>query len=207
MQKQTNKQANKQKTVPTYLHSTYILQTTGIHSGRFLNQSRSLLSRFEPLRQAVGSYLTYWNSPFRTTLEIKPKWPWKSGGFGWGVHSYTRKYTVINHEVWPERLKSKTVLREEVSCSGGLSLWVTLSLTRTHGLTFTWWGCCELCFWHKATELAHSFLFCSCIYFCLCGPFKCISFHKFSRQLFLSYLRVYWSFQLYESLLQPWYDP
>ena len=37
--------------------------------------------------------------------------------------------------------------------------------------------------WHKPTELAHSFLFCSCVCFCLCGPFNCISFHKFSRQL------------------------
>ena len=25
------------------------------------------------------------------------------------------------------------------------------------------------------------FLFCSCAYFCLCGPFNCISFHNFSR--------------------------
>ena len=52
-----------------------------------------------------------------------------------------------------------------------------------HGLTFTWWGCCGLCLWHKPTELAHSFLFCSCVYFCLYGPFNCFSFHKFSRQL------------------------
>ena len=51
------------------------------------------------------------------------------------------------------------------------------------GLTFTWWGCCGLCLWHKLIELAHSFLFCSCVCFCLCGPFNCISFHKFSRQL------------------------
>ena len=27
-----------------------------------------------------------------------------------------------------------------------------------HGLTFTWWGRFGLCFWHKPTELAHSFL-------------------------------------------------
>ena len=27
------------------------------------------------------------------------------------------------------------------------------------------------------------FLFCSCVYFCLYGPFNCIPFHKFSRQL------------------------
>ena len=51
------------------------------------------------------------------------------------------------------------------------------------GLTFTWWGCYGLCLWHKPTELANSFLFCSCTYFCLYGPFNCISFHKSSRQL------------------------
>ena len=28
------------------------------------------------------------------------------------------------------------------------------------------------------------FLFCSCVCFCLYGPFNCISFHKFSQQLF-----------------------
>ena len=51
------------------------------------------------------------------------------------------------------------------------------------GLTFTWWGCHALCLWQKPTELAHSFLFSSCVYFCLYGPFNRISFHKFSWQL------------------------
>ena len=51
------------------------------------------------------------------------------------------------------------------------------------GLTFTWWGCYDSCLRHEPTELAHSSLFCSCVCFCLYGPFKCISFHKFSRQL------------------------
>ena len=37
--------------------------------------------------------------------------------------------------------------------------------------------------WHKPTELAHSFLFCSCDYFRLHGPVNRISFHIFSRQL------------------------
>ena len=37
--------------------------------------------------------------------------------------------------------------------------------------------------WHKPTELAHSFKLCSLVYFCLYGPFNCISFHKFSQQL------------------------
>ena len=45
--------------------------------------------------------------------------------------------------------------------------------------TFTWWGCWGSCLWHKPAELVHSFLFCSCVCFCLCGPFNCISFHKF----------------------------
>ena len=39
---------------------------------------------------------------------------------------------------------------------------------------------------HKPAELAHFFLLCSCVYFCLYGPFNCISFHKFSRQLSVS---------------------
>ena len=47
---------------------------------------------------------------------------------------------------------------------------------------------------HKPRELAHSFLkFCSCVYFCLCGPFKCISFHKFSWQLSIFWL-FFWSY-------------
>ena len=50
-------------------------------------------------------------------------------------------------------------------------------------LTFTWWGCYGLCLWHEPTELAHSFLFCSCVCVCLYGPFNCISFCKFSQQL------------------------
>ena len=33
-------------------------------------------------------------------------------------------------------------------------------------------------------SLPHSFSFCSCVYFCLYGPFNCNSFHKFSPQLF-----------------------
>ena len=50
------------------------------------------------------------------------------------------------------------------------------------GLTFTWWGCCGLCQRHTPTKLAH-YLSCSCVYFCLYGPFNCISFHKLSWQL------------------------
>ena len=65
-------------------------------------------------------------------------------------------------------------------------------------------------------SLAHSFLFCSCVYFCLYGPFNSISFHKFSRQLsvfslcssgLMSALLVLSTISLYESLLQPWYNP
>ena len=42
--------------------------------------------------------------------------------------------------------------------------------------------------WHKSTEPAQSFLFCSCVFFCPYSPFNCISFHKFSRQISVFWL-------------------
>ena len=78
-----------------------------------------------------------------------------------------------------------------------------LSFLCPHGLAFTWWGCYGLCLRHKTAELAHSFLFCSCVFLCLYGPFNCILCHTFSRQLavfslcFFPVLSLpYWSFQL-----------
>ena len=65
-------------------------------------------------------------------------------------------------------------------------------------------------------QLARSFLFCSCIYFCLHGPFNCILFHKFSRQLsafslfssgLISAIGSFNYTSLYESLLQPRDNP
>ena len=58
----------------------------------------------------------------------------------------------------------------------------TLHDTRPRGLTFTW-RCYGFCQRHKSTVPAHSFLFYSCVLFLSYGPFNCISFHKFSRQL------------------------
>ena len=90
-------------------------------------------------------------------------------------------------------------------------------VTCPYRLIFTWWECCGLCLsvWHKPTKLAHSFLFHSCVCFCLFGPFNCISFHTFSRQLcfltlfFRSYFCLIGPFNyisFYESLLQLWYN-
>ena len=58
-----------------------------------------------------------------------------------------------------------------------------LFLSSPRGLTFLWWGCHGLCHRRKLTKLAHCFLFCSCVCFCLYVLFNSISFHKFSRQL------------------------
>ena len=75
--------------------------------------------------------------------------------------------------------------------------------TRPHGLTFTWWGSYGLFSDINQLSLPAPFYFCSRVRFCLYGPFNCISFHKFSRQLsaFSLLFRVlflpYWSFQLY----------
>ena len=95
----------------------------------------------------------------------------------------------------------------------GLSTCIFMS---SHRLTFRWWGCWSLCLWRKPTELAHSCLFCSCVYFCLHGPFHCVSFHKLSQQLsafslcssglIAAILVLSTILYLYESFLQPWYD-
>ena len=66
---------------------------------------------------------------------------------------------------------------------GSTYLFGASPLWRPCGLTFSWWGCYGSCLRHKPTERAHSFLFCSCVCFCLSSPLNCISFHKFSRQL------------------------
>ena len=82
------------------------------------------------------------------------------------------------------------------------------------GLTFTWWEGYGVCLWHEPAQLAHSSLFCSCVYLGLYGHFNWISFHKFSLKL-----SVFWLcstglisaligpfnyMSLYESPLQPW---
>ena len=43
-------------------------------------------------------------------------------------------------------------------------------------------GMLRLMPWHKPTELVYSFLFRSCVSFCLYGHVNCISIHKFFRQ-------------------------
>ena len=65
-----------------------------------------------------------------------------------------------------------------------VSILLNHSLSQSpHGFTLTWCGCCGLCLGHQPTELAHSFLFCSCVCFCVYGPFNFILFHKFFQQL------------------------
>ena len=83
---------------------------------------------------------------------------------------------------------------------------------RPHGLTFTWWGCCDVCFWHKPTELAHSFfILFLCLFLSFYGPFNCISFTLcFLTLFFRPYFCLIGPFKcifLYESHLQPWCNP
>ena len=96
--------------------------------------------------------------------------------------------------------------------------WLSLR-TCPYGLTFTWWGCYGLCLRQKKkkpTELAHSFLRCSCVCFCHYDPFNCILFHKFSwhiscfslcsSSLISALLVLSTIYHFMESLLQPWYN-
>ena len=80
-------------------------------------------------------------------------------------------------------------------------------------------SCCGLSL--KPAELAYSFLFSFCVYFCLYGPFDCISFREspdnspFSHIVLPVLSLLYWSFELHislwislhENLLQAWYNP
>ena len=82
------------------------------------------------------------------------------------------------------------------------------SLGCPRGLTFTWGGCCGLCFWHKPTELAHSFFLnsvlesipvfmpLSAVFYFINSPDNSPLFHSVLLVLFL----LYWSFRLYISL-------
>ena len=86
-----------------------------------------------------------------------------------------------------------------------------------HGLTFTWWGCCGLCFWPKPTELAHSFSFCSCVHFCLYGPYwtlflsinspRTLRFLTLLLQFYFCLSGPFSNISLQECLLQSWYNP
>ena len=86
-----------------------------------------------------------------------------------------------------------------------VSDWFFLFFLGPRGLTFMWWACYGLCFWHKATELAHSFLFCSCVCSCLHGP--SFVFHSINSSdnsplshsvLLILYLPC-WSFSFWKS--------
>ena len=78
-------------------------------------------------------------------------------------------------------------------------------LPRPRGLTVTWWGCYGLYLWHKPTELARSFLFCSSI--CLSLLALSTVFHSInssdysplSHSVLLVLFLPYWSFQLFIS--------
>ena len=64
-------------------------------------------------------------------------------------------------------------------------------LSSPHELTFTWCGCCCLCFWHKPTELAHSFLFCSIYVFLALSTV----FHSINSPSTLRFLTLFfWSY-------------
>ena len=70
-----------------------------------------------------------------------------------------------NHMIWWEECSNVTLNALQVSVCLYVSL-LFLSYTYPRRLTYMWWGCCNFCLWHKPTELAHCFLFCSWV-FCL----------------------------------------
>ena len=111
----------------------------------------------------------------------------------WQYH--LRTVECERHQIVTPQLSAPSAHLSALSAPTALQYGLQVGGTHTHrnkisfcspgprGLNFTWSRCCSLCFQHKLTELAHSFLLCSCVYVCLYDPFNCISFRKFSRQL------------------------
>ena len=137
-------------------------------------------------------------------------WPWwqptlretRHGTANWSVSATSIRAVVERSTSTSGRLENKSDLPSPHHWR-----WVKLSelpfeflfiISSPHGLNFTWWGCCGLCLCHEATEIPHSFLFCSCVNFSLYGPFNCISFHKFSQPVCTFSLC---SFALFSALL------
>ena len=92
----------------------------------------------------------------------------------------------------------------------GCSVWRALGSWKvkksgevSHRLTFTWWGCCGLCPWHKPTELARSFysaLVSVSVFMALSTAFHSLIFPgitPLSHSVLLVLFLPYWSFQRY----------
>ena len=102
-------------------------------------------------------------------------------------------------------LKRYVDVKKNVWLCGGVC-----SKPSPRGLTFTWWGCCGSCLWHKPAELIHAYLFCSWVYFCL--TILSAVFHSInspddsplSHSVLLVLFLPHWSFELYISL---WKSP
>ena len=125
--------------------------------------------------------------------------------------------TVLDVLIRAKRSKSSQELTHEWRQFRTLKLTVTPCVHFLMGSFSRGWDV-AVYVWHNPTELAHSFLFCSCVCFCLYGSFTCDSFLKFSRQLsvfslcssgLISALLVLSAIHisLYESLLQPCHIP
>ena len=118
-------------------------------------------------------YLMFWTKKQKNTLHV-------TGKLGHLMFFHTS--SPASHNMWILVSKFKLKSMEQFKTKL-LKFSFSSPLPGPCRLTFTWWGCCGLCQRHKPVELAHSCLFCPCVYFCLYGPFTCISFHKFSWQL------------------------
>ena len=109
------------------------------------------------------------------TLSVKRRWPRCVNESMFEKQKMTQKVSLIRYQqlTWNTVrglvMHSKLiVLSHRTSFSViNLSLRIqdlTFSITPWYlsvpeGLTSTWWGCYGLCFWHKPTELAHSFFY------------------------------------------------
>ena len=173
----------------TTLHNSLsrVHTATGDYSTQYVVTGTYCYWRLQYTTQytVIGTYC-HWRLQYTTQYTVTGMYCyWRLHNTLSRIHTATGDYNTLHN----------TLSLVHAATGDYSTLHSTLSLvlccldTRPRGLTFSWWGRYGLCHRHKPTKLAHSFLLCSCVCFCLYGPFNSISFHKFSRQLFAFSLR------------------
>ena len=144
-----------------------------------------------PILKVMGEYETVSNSSFRFWI--------------WVEWMFVVVFVLLTNHLIP----SRRVLSHPPSHL--LQVEPVHTQQHTCGLTFAWLGYCGLCQRHRPTELAHSFLFRSCVYFIfMASPWILPATLRSLTLFFQSYFCLIGPFNypsVYEILPQPWFNP
>ena len=164
-------------------------------SDKKINSHNRYSSAWQPLHNGVTERVKNSHGQYHSVPQPPPVWStlatpsgeaWHLGQCHW-IGRLCHPAVLLNktnHMIWWEECSNVTLNALQVSVCLYVSL-LFLSHTYPRRLTYMWWGCCNFCLWLNQLSLptASCSVLESFVFFCLYGPFNCISFHKFSRQL------------------------